>query len=279
MLSALSIDLEAWYHAELLRRLVDPARADPQLAAATQPVLDLLARRRVRATFFVVGEVLEREPDLVRRIAGSGHEVGCHGWSHRPLWDLDPASFREELARFRAAMAQLGLPPAVGYRAPTFSLGPGTAWALGELAAAGYRYDTSLFPRRMGLYGVPGAPLQPYRPAGDGLCRHDPRGALIEFPLAAWRVFGVTVPVAGGFYLRALPFPFLRAGLRRIQAEGRPFVLYLHPWEGHPLTPRVKGLGLLERWVTYTGARNLLPRLEALTREFAFAPVREVLDV
>ena len=276
---ALSIDLEAWYHAELVRRHVDRSRAHAQLVEATQPVLDLLAQMATRATFFVVGEVLELEPDLVRAIAGAGHEVACHGWSHRPLWALDATSFRNELGRYGEALAGLGLPPAVGYRAPTFSLGPRTAWALAELAAAGYRYDSSLFPRRMGLYGVAGAPLAPYRPALDDLCRHDPAGPLVEFPMAVWRGLGGTWPVAGGFYLRVLPFRLLRSLLRRVQAEGRPFVLYLHPWEAYPATPRVSGLNPWERWVTYTGAKSALPRLRALLEEFRFAPLREVLGV
>ena len=279
MLNALSVDLEAWYHAELLRRRVDRARADSQLKAATEPVLELLARRGVRATFFVVGEVLEQEPELVRAIAAAGHEIACHGYTHRPLWDLDAATFREELAAHGRALARLGLPPAVGYRAPTFSLEPRTAWALPVLVAAGYRYDSSIFPRRMGLYGVPGAPLAPYRPAADGLCRHDPAGPLIEFPMAAWRGLGLTWPVAGGFYLRALPFSLLRGALRRVQAEGRPFVLYVHPWEACSATPRVAGLTPWEHWVTYVGAQTLLPRLGRLLAEFRFAPLREVLGV
>ena len=279
MRHALSVDLEAWYHAELVRRRVDRTQADAQLVAATEPVLALLARSGVRATFFVVGEALERAPELVQAVAAAGHEIACHGWSHRPLWELDPHSLGDELARFARSLAALGLPPAVGYRAPTFSLDGRTAWALAVLAAAGYRYDSSLFPARVGPYGVAGAPLAPYRPALDDLRRHDASGPLVEFPLAVWRGLGLTLPVAGGFYLRALPFALVRAALRRLDAEGRPFVLYLHPWEGYAATPRVAGLAPWERWITYAGARSFLSRLRALLAEFRFAPLREVLSI
>ena len=276
MLNGLSVDLEAWYHAELLRRHVDPARADPQLEAATAPILALLAARGVRATFFTVGEVLGRAGGLVRAIAAAGHEIACHGYSHRPLWQLDPESLAGELVAFRAALEGLGLGPALGYRAPTFSLSARTAWALGVLAQGGYRYDSSVFPVRAGLYGVPGAPLAPYRPALTDLCRHDPGGPLLELPLAAWRALGTNWPVAGGFYLRALPFSLLRGALRRIRSAGRPFVLYLHPWEAWPATPRVRGLRPWERWVTYVGSRAVLGRLRALLDEFQFAPLCEL---
>jgi peptidoglycan-N-acetylglucosamine deacetylase len=279
MLHALSIDLESYLHAELLRRYVDRRTADPQLEAATQPMLALLAAAGVRATFFVVGEVLELAPELVQQIAAAGHEVACHSYSHRPLWELDRASFRAELSQHAALMARLGLPPAVGYRAPTFSLSQRTAWALEELAAAGFRYDSSVFPRNMGMYGVGGAPLAPYRPDVRDLRRADPRGPILEFPMAVWPFLGVRLPVAGGAYLRAWPFFILRAALRRIQAEGRPFVLYVHPWEGYPATPRVPGLSPLQAWGTYTGRRAVLPRLRALLAEFEFAPIREVLGV
>jgi len=275
---ALSIDLEDWYHPELVRRHVAPAERVGHALAATRPLLDLLARYKTRATFFVVGEVAAACPDLVRQIAERGHEIGCHGWSHRTLWDLSPATLDAELNDCRRLMEDiLGTAGAMqGFRAPTFSLDQRTAWAVDVLADAGYRYDSSVFPVRSALYGVSGAPTMPYRLSGENVRRPDPAGRLVEFPMSVAQMGPLKVTGSGGAYLRLLPMPLLTWLLRRI-AVRTPFVVYVHPWETSPETPVLR-LPLLDRMVTYYNIGGALGKLEHLLREFRFAPLRDVLS-
>lgn len=278
--NALSIDLEEWFHAELIRRHVRMERPQRRVEWATEPILHLLDRYGVRATFFVVGDVLQHQPDLIRRIYAEGHEIACHGWSHRTLWSLDAERFAWELAEFdREAQAILPPEEIIGFRAPTFSLDQRTAWALELLASRGYRYDSSIFPLQTSLYGVPGAPLCPYKPLPQDLTRHWEEGRIVEFPMTICRLAGFDIPVAGGIYLRALPLVLLTYLLWRVNEGGVPFVLYLHPWEADLDMPLVKGLPWLARLATYSGRRSTLTKLEALLREFRFAPLREVLGL
>jgi polysaccharide deacetylase family protein (PEP-CTERM system associated) len=235
----------------------------------------------VRATFFVLGDVMQHHPALIQAIHAEGHEIGCHGWSHRPLWSLDAERWALELETFdREAGALLPVEEIVGFRAPTFSLDARCPWALSLLEERGYRYDSSIFPLRTPLYGHADAPLAPYRLAPAALTTDHPmRAGLVEFPLSVVRGAGVTIPVAGGVYLRMLP-QFVWLGLlRQINQQGRPFVIYLHPWEADTGTPRVPGLGALGRLATYYGLGGTLHKLEALLRSFRLAPLRQVLGV
>ncbi|MBC7224539.1 MAG: polysaccharide deacetylase family protein [Anaerolineae bacterium] len=275
---ALSVDLEDWYHPELVRPHLGEGPRPSHAREALAPLLERLQRHGARATFFVVGELLAPLADLLRDLQGAGHELGCHGWSHRTLWALGPEGLREELARFRQEAARLGLDGVVGFRAPTFSLDGRTAWALSLLAEFGFRYDSSVFPARGPLYGVPGAPLGPYRPSPEDPARPAADGPVWELPPTVCRLGPWRVPVAGGAYLRLLPFAFLRWCLRRVAREGRPLVLYVHPWELWPGTPRAD-LPPPARWATYGGRGRALGRLERLLEAFSFAPLGEVLGV
>ncbi len=277
MLNALSIDVEDWFHPELVREHVAVSQAERRAEQATRPLLELLERHGVRATFFIVGEVALAAPDLVREIARRGHEIGCHTMSHRTLHELGPEGFRAELAAYGDVMAGLGVTDIAGFRAPTFSLDQRSAWAIPILAEMGYRYDSSVFPVRNPVYGVLGAPLTPYRIAAQDVGRPAMAGELWEFPMSVWQAGPLRVPVSGGFYLRVLPWPVVRWLLGRINAAGRPFVIYMHPWEADAGTPRQDGLSLLSRWITYVNIESALPKLARLLQRFAFAPIRDAL--
>lgn len=277
---ALTIDLEEWYHAELVRKTM-PAAPEDLAPAAVRPILQLLRRQGMCATFFIVGEVAERHPDLVREIAEAGHEIACHSYSHRPLWELTPAEFAQELDAFRRSMGEIlgSANGIIGYRAPTFSLDAGTAWALDVLRERDFHYDSSIFPLRTPLYGVAGAPLGLYRIQGRALAADaGPAGTIIEAPVSAFRCGPARIPAGGGTYLRLVPRPILRAMWRRIARE-RPLVLYLHPWETYPATPHLAMPPHLAL-ATYAGMAGALRKLEALMRgfSFSFAPLREVLE-
>jgi polysaccharide deacetylase family protein (PEP-CTERM system associated) len=276
MHNALTIDLEEWYHPELVRPHLPKTEHAAQIEQSTQQLLQLLRQRETKATFFVLGEVARHHPRLIQVIAAEGHELGCHGMQHTPLWKMTPERFRAELRQF-AAVIQETVPGAqvVGFRAPTFSLDNRSGWALAVLAEFGYHYDSSVFPLRNPVYGVNGTPLAPYRPSPEDLRVVDRSAVVVEFPMSVWSWAGIKLPVCGGAYLRILPEWLIRACLRRINQE-RPFVIYVHPWETYPLTQRLP-LPFASRLVTYHNLGRMSGRLERLLGQFSFAPMRTVL--
>ncbi len=273
--AALSIDLESYWHAELLRTKIDRSQYDDRVEQATRPLLTLLARHRVRATFFTVGEVIQAHPALIQDIVAAGHELACHTFTHRPLWELNEALFEEEIVHFNHMVAATvpGIHPR-GFRAPTFSLNPDTSWALKVLARHGYTYDSSVFPMKTPLYGVPQAPAAPYYPAED-LVTPRSDGPILEWPMTVWRLGPLTLPVCGGFYLRALPMPLILHGLTRAARQG-PIVIYLHPWELDPDTPRI-ALSQRDGFITYHNLGSpMRRRLERLLKTFDFQPMSDI---
>ncbi len=275
--NALSFELEEWFHAEMVSPRIT-GTPPSRLAWAVEPILMLLERYRVRATFFVVGEVLRHNPETVRRIYDQGHEIGCHGWSHRPLWTLDAERLERDLQAFDRDAAGV-VPPerVIGYRAPTFSLDERTRWAVDVLRDHGLRYDSSIFPVRTWLYGMEGAPTRPYRLSSEGLALDGNGSEFFEFPLTTYPLAGYQVPICGGFYLRAMPTPVLKHFLGRVNRRGDPFLIYLHSWEADAHMPRVKGLSLGAWWITYHHMNSTLGKLEELLKSYRFAPLREVL--
>ena len=275
-INALAIDLEEWYHSEL----VEGRRSSFSLVEeATRPILDLLDRYQTKASFFVVGEVAEQNPHLVRSIFERGHEIGCHGYSHKLLWKLDEGLFREELNQFHSVIEGIvGKIKVKGFRAPCFSLDNRSKWALRILLEYGYQYDASIFPVKINpLYGVSGAPTQPYRISLKDVREEDTKSPLMEFPMSPLKIGRLKIPIAGGFYLRMFPLPFLTWGLGRIN-RSQPFLLYFHPWEGCEKTPRMK-LPLLNRFISYYGISSALKKFEFLLRHFKFARVDQVLGL
>ena len=277
MKHGLSIDLEEWYHGEVIARLVPPEARFSQVEQALQPVLDLLERYDTRATFFVVGDLVPKHPALIARIAAAGHEIACHGMSHTNLWDLTAETFSRELTSYRDALAEVlpGYQP-VGFRAPMFSLDRSTAWALGVLKDAGYRYDSSVFPAYTGYYGLAYAPVGLYRASLADPGRIDEENGVLELPLTVLGLWKLRLPIAGGTYLRLIPYPVLRT-LLSLAARRRPLVLYAHPFEFYPPTPR-RPLPLLERIAIYHNITHNIGKLERLVKRFRFAPLREIAE-
>jgi len=275
VINALTIDIEDWFQVSALAGTI--ARADwPHMGSRvennTRRLLDLLARKEVRATCFVLGWTAERHPDLVREIAAAGHEVASHGYSHQLVYDQDPATFHEETRRSKAVLEDQIQAPVQGYRAASYSITQSSLWALDVLAQAGFTYDSSIFPVRHDRYGIAGFERWPHTLT-------TPNGhALVEFPLTTWRPVGrLDVPIAGGGYFRLYPYRLSRRGLRAVNRNGRPFIFYLHPWEIDPGQPRVNA-PLLARLRHYNNLDRCEGRLERLLDDFAFAPVREVLQ-
>jgi polysaccharide deacetylase family protein (PEP-CTERM system associated) len=277
MRNALTVDLEDWYHPQLVRRRLSPEERELQIERSTRALLDLFGEQGVKATFFVLGEIVQRCPRLIEDIVAQGHELASHGMRHTPLWDMTADEFRFELQEFADTIGTVvrGV-EVVGFRAPTFSLDNRTVWALGILSEFGYRYDSSVFPLKTPVYGVDNSPLVPYRPSLEDVTLEDSGGALVEFPLSVWTWLGLKVPVCGGFYLRALPFRFVQFCLRQI-GQRQPFNIYVHPWEVYQGTPRLT-LPLVSRFITYHNIDTTMRRLAGLLEEFCFAPMGVVLE-
>jgi polysaccharide deacetylase family protein (PEP-CTERM system associated) len=273
--NALTIDVEEYFQVSAFEDVVDRdgwASRESRVEASTDLLLDLLGRAGARATFFVLGWIAERHPDLVRRIRDAGHEIASHGWDHRRVDALDAATFREDLRRAGAAIAGAAGVEVEGYRAPSFSVSRATPWAHAVLAEEGFRYSSSVFPVRHDRYGVPDFPRHPVR------LRFPDGRAVWEFPLTTWRVWGTNLPAAGGGWLRALPPFVVHRGIARANADGWPAVVYLHPWELDPGQPEVPGARRLARFRHRLNLGRTRARLEGLLDRFAFVPMAEALE-
>ncbi len=274
-LNAFTVDVEDYFHVAALAPAIPRdswATRELRVEANTERLLGILQERGIRGTFFVLGWVAERVPGLVRRIAAAGHEVACHGYSHKLVYTQTPAEFREETVRAKNGLEDTLGKGVLGYRAASFSVTRQSLWALDVLIDLGFRYDSSIFPIHHDLYGIPGATPEPHRVAA-------PSGRTIaEFPMSAASFFGLQVPVSGGGYFRILPYWLTHAGLRQINQEAkRPFAFYLHPWELDPGQPRIK-VGAFSRFRHYTNLSRCEARLRRVLGEFAFGSMEEALQ-
>jgi polysaccharide deacetylase family protein (PEP-CTERM system associated) len=271
MINALSIDLEDWFQGLTSTNRAPETwpRLESRVAANTGRLLALLEEYGVRATFFVLGYVADAYPDLVVQAAAAGHEIGVHGYWHRPIHRLTPEEFAAELERSLAILRPLANRPVIGHRASYFSINKESLWALDVLCEKGFRYDSSFFPTRNMLYGYPEAPRFPHRPGENDL---------VEFPISTTRWCGVNWPIGGGFYVRAWPYAVIRSGIRQLNRQGQPAIMYMHPWELdlHQPQPRVTPR---ERITHYHGRGSLESKLRRLLQDFRFAPLCELLNL
>jgi polysaccharide deacetylase family protein (PEP-CTERM system associated) len=269
-----TVDVEDWYQG-LDFDLDEWARFAPRLETGLARLLELLADAGARATFFIVGWQADRTPGIVREIARHGHEIACHGYTHRFVYRLTPATFREEVRRSRDVLEALAGEPVVGFRAPFFSITADALWALDVLLEEGFRYDSSIFPVWNHRYGIPRAARQPgcvTTPAG---------GTLFEVPLSTVRLpsaglpVGLNIPVTGGAYFRLYPYGLTRALVRRLERAGDRLVFYAHPWEYDPSHPRIRLPHPVSQITHYVNLAAMAGRTRQLLRDFRFVPIRE----
>lgn len=274
IVNAMSIDVEDYFHVSVFDGLVPRSRWDSmesRVKANTLKLLEIFAEYRVRSTFFVLGWVGKRHPDLVNTIAAAGHEVASHGYAHRLIYDQTPAAFREDVRRAKGILEQAAGRPVAGYRAPSYSITPRSLWALDILAEEGYTYDSSIFPIRHDRYGIPVSGRKPYRIY---------RGArsLIEVPGSTTKIGPLNLPVAGGGYFRLLPYWWTRWGISRVnRIERRAAVFYLHPWEIDPGQPHLQA-GRLSRFRHYRNIEHTEGRLRQLLTDFKFDAIDTVVS-
>jgi polysaccharide deacetylase family protein (PEP-CTERM system associated) len=269
VLNALSVDVEDYFHTEAMSVAVpkDQWESMPsRIERNTERIFELLADRSVRGTFFFLGWVAERFPGLVRQATRLGHELGCHSYWHRLVYRLSPEDFREDTRRAKAAIENAAGAPVYGYRAPSFSMIEGTEWAIEILAELGFRYDSSICPVRHDIYSHVDAPRVPHPIAN---------GALVEFPVATVTLWGCNFAVAGGGYLRMLPYRATEWGLKRLNdREGLRAIVYTHPWEIDVDQPRIQA-SRRSRYRQYTGLSTSQNKLRRLLDGFRFGPISQ----
>ncbi|TAJ98314.1 MAG: DUF3473 domain-containing protein [Candidatus Manganitrophaceae bacterium] len=273
MLNALTIDVEDYYQVsgfESHIRFEQWPDYESRVVGNTWRLLEMLHFHRVKATFFVLGWIAERYPQVVLAIHKEGHEIASHGYRHRLLYNMSREEFRQDTERSKGLLEDLCGVPVVGYRAPSYSIIQETLWSIDILRDLGFEYDSSIFPIHHDRYGIPHASRFPYfHSLSEGR-------KLLEFPLSTIRLFGRNVPVAGGGYLRLFPYAFIRWGIRRInEQEQKPAIVYLHPWEIDPGQPRIHG-SRLSRFRHYVNLDKTESRLRRLLQDFRFVPLRSL---
>lgn len=269
LVDGLSVDLEDYFQVEAFASRIPRSRwpfFQSRVRSSATRVLELLERNQCRATFFVLGWVAEREPSLIREIAQAGHELACHSHLHRPLYQLSPSEFREDLRKSRETIEDVSGTKILGFRAPTFSITCQSLWALEILAEEGFEYDSSIFPIRHDLYGIPGACRwihQKLLPSGQSIW---------ELPPSTVRVGKMNIPFGGGGYLRLLPMAFTRWAIEKThRSERQPFMVYFHPWELDPDQPRLEG-NWKSRLRHYRGLQKTEERLQEILSAGVFQP-------
>jgi polysaccharide deacetylase family protein (PEP-CTERM system associated) len=251
--NALTVDVEDYFQVSAFAPYIrrdDWDRRECRVERNVNRILDLLAERGTRATFFTLGWVAERYPQIVRRIVADGHELASHGYGHERASDLSEAAFTDDVSRAKAILEDIGGAPVLGYRAPSFSIGKGNLWAFDVLARTGHRYSSSIYPIAHDHYGMPDAPRFAYRAASG----------LLEVPVTTVRLMNRNLPSSGGGYFRLMPYSLSRWLIGRVNAADRePAVFYFHPWEIDPGQPRIEGIDAKTRFRHYVN----LPRMEA----------------
>ncbi len=272
--NALTVDVEDYFQVSAFAENIKQKDWDNhplRVASNTHKLLDMFDEYQIKATFFILGWVAERQKELVHEIAKRGHEVACHGYSHQLVYNQSAEVFQEETIRAKNILEDIIQQPVRGYRAASYSITEKSKWALDILAESGFIYDSSIFPVRHDRYGMPDTPEHPYRletPAGH---------SIIEFPLSTAKIINYRLPIAGGGYFRLYPYWLSKMGLQQINRQHKPFIFYLHPWEIDPEQPRIDA-SRFSRFRHYNNLDKCEARLRNLMTDFQFGTTWEVLN-
>ena len=247
-------------------------KIESRVVRNTNRLLEIFSENNINATFFVLGWVAEKYPQIVKDIASEGHEIASHGYSHQLIYNQKYELFKEETQRAKNILEDITQTTVLGYRAASYSITKESVWALDILAEAGFMYDSSIFPVRHDRYGMPDTPRYPYAITTEN------GNKLIEFPLSTMNIFGYQLPIAGGGYFRLYPYSFSKMALRSINRKDyKPFIFYLHPWEVDPDQPRIR-TNWLSRFRHYNNIEKCEYRLKKLLNDFRFSTVKQVLS-
>ncbi len=269
--NALSVDVEDWFHVGAFENVIrreDWRSLDCRVERNTDFILGMFDDAGVKGTFFTLGWVAERYPEMMRRIVDQGHEVASHGYDHKRVFTMQASEFAADLAKTRALLEDVTGKAVTGYRAPSFSIDKRTPWAHEALGEAGYAYSSSVAPVVHDHYGWPEAPRYAFRPQNSG--------ALLELPVTTARFAGRTLAAGGGGFFRMLPYAFSRWAIRQVNTEGRPAILYFHPWEIDPGQPRVTNAPIRSKLRHYTNLTVMAEKLKRLIKDFEWTTVGDV---
>lgn len=267
----MTIDVEDWY---MDFDISTWDLYEDRVVESTNIIIKLLRESDIKATFFILGYVAEHFPDLVKCIKEEGHEIATHGYGHIPIIQQTPSEFEQDLIKSVTIIEKITGDKIIGYRACQFTIMENTAWAIDILKRNKLKYDSSIFPVKTHLYGVPGAPLYQYRISSININREADSGDnLIEIPLSIFRVpiLKKNIPIAGGFYFRLFPYWFIKYAIKKINRNGQPFIFYIHPWEFDPNQPKDKNL----KWYHYYKLSNTENKFKKILKDFNFISIRE----
>lgn len=274
-MNLLGIDFEDWYHPQLVQKYVKNEKHEPRMFKGIDKILEMLRRNDTLATFFVVGELLETNPEIFDKIIENEHDIAFHTMYHTRIDSLNfKENFRNEIEKF----SKLTNKKSKGFRAPTFSLNNSSSWIIDFLAENGYIYDSSVVPAKTDLYGIPNAETRPYRISSNSLEKNDPNGKLLEFPLLVTKFLGKKVPASGGFYLRTLPMRVIKNAIRQYEKQEIPATFYIHSWELTPEFMPKLPLSTKDKFITYHNLQKAFTKMNQLIQEFEFTSFEKFLE-
>ena len=273
-MNILGIDFEDWYHPQLVQPYITKEKK-PTMFQGMDRILELLNKNETFATFFVVGELLYQNPELLDKIIDNGHEVAFHTMHHDRL---DSKNFSEKFDDELDEFDKLTDGKSKGFRAPTFSLNQDSSWVIEKLEKHDYVYDSSIVPAKSNLYGMPNAQQNPYKISSNSLDKHNSNGKLIEFPLAITKFFGKKIPAAGGFYLRSLPMKITKNTIKNYEKNNIPATFFIHSWELTPeFIPEIN-LPFKPNFVTFHNIKKSYPRMNELLQNFNFTSFENYME-
>ena len=274
-MNILGIDFEEWYHPELIKNHVKVDQKIPKVFKGMDKILDLLNKHNISATFFVVGEILQHDPELIDKIISNDHEIAFHTMHHDRVDSPNFSNkFDDELKEFQ----KLTNNKSKGFRAPTFSLNKKSSFIIKMLEKYNYIYDSSIMPAKTSMYGNPNADKKPYKITSENLENNSKNGKLWEFPLMVTKLLGKQIPTAGGFYLRTLPLYVIKNSIKNYEKKQIPACFYVHSWELTPeLMPRIP-LSKKNNFITYHNIEKTLPKLDQLLSSFNFTSFEKYID-
>lgn len=273
--NAMTVDVEDYFQVSAFEKHIDRAdwdRLPHRVEQNTHRILDLFNEHDVKATFFTLGWVAERYPDLIKRMVKEGHELASHGYSHVRVTQQTPAEFRADVIKTKMLLEDLSGVVIKGYRAASYSINESNMWALKILEETGHLYSSSIYPVKHDLYGVPDAPRFSFRPHGDS--------GILEIPITTIELFGKKLPCGGGGFFRLYPYPFSRWAINRInQQDGQSGIFYFHPWEIDVDQPQQRNIGMRTRFRHYLNLGKMHNRLSRLLHDFAWDRMDKVFGV
>lgn len=267
----MSVDLEDYY-CDL--PFSEWSKYESRIIENTEMILKMFEKYDVKATFFVLGYIAERFPDLIKKISKLGHEIASHGYAHIDLRKVSKKQFEEDFLKSINILEKITGKKVEGFRAPFFSINKNNYWVF-EILNKNITYDSSIFPVKTQLYGIPNAPRTIYKPSLKNIVNEDKQGKLVEIPMATHRIPLIgNIPIAGGFYLRFFPYWYMKLGIKKMNENGNPAMLYIHPKDLDPEMPKIKEYS----WYYYYNLKSGIRKFERLLKDFKFRTAKEVLE-